>query len=193
VIALTEPVLGFPNQLTILRMICAPVFVALTLDGHLRAAVGVFILAALTDAFDGLIARYYKQRTALGAVLDPLADKMLLGSAFVALSFADAVRVHIPKWLTVVVLSRDAIIVVSALAIAFVSNRKGFAPSRLGKLCTAAQMSCVALAFAANLMVLPRHVLDIVFAATGVLTVGSGLHYLYRASSRRFASVPSDV
>ena len=192
-IALTEPVLGFPNQLTILRMICAPVFVALTLDGHLRAAVGVFILAALTDAFDGLIARYYKQRTALGAVLDPLADKMLLGSAFVALSFADAVRVHIPKWLTVVVLSRDAIIVVSALAIAFVSNRKGFAPSRLGKLCTAAQMSCVALAFAANLMVLPRHVLDIVFAATGVLTVGSGLHYLYRASSRRFASVPSDV
>jgi len=190
---MSEPILGFPNQLTILRMICAPVFVALTLDGHLRAAVAVFILGALTDAFDGLIARYYKQRTVLGAILDPLADKMLLGSAFVALSFADAVRVHIPKWLTVVVLSRDAIIVVSALAIAFVSNRKGFAPSRLGKVCTAAQMSCVALAFAANLMVLPRHVLDIVFAATGVLTVGSGLHYLYRASSRRFVSVPSDV
>jgi cardiolipin synthase len=190
---MSEPILGFPNQLTILRMICAPVFVALTLDGRLRAAVAVFILATVTDAFDGLIARHYKQRTVLGAILDPLADKMLLGSAFVALSFAGAVPVHIPKWLTVVVLSRDAIIVISALAIAFVSNRRGFAPSRLGKVSTAAQMSCVALAFAANLTSLPRPVLDIVFGATGALTVGSGLHYLYRASSRRFVEVPRDV
>ena len=190
---MSEPILGFPNQLTILRMICAPVFVALTLDGHLRAAVAVFILGGVTDAFDGLIARYYKQRTTLGAILDPLADKMLLGSAFVALSFAGAVPVHIPKWLTVMVLSRDAIIVVSALAIAFVSNRKGFSPSRLGKASTAAQMTCVALAFAANLMTFPKHVLDIVFVVTGVLTVGSGLHYLYRASSRRFVEPGSDA
>jgi cardiolipin synthase len=189
---MSEPILGFPNQLTILRMICAPVFVALTLDGRLREAVAVFVLGAITDAFDGLIARYYKQRTALGAILDPLADKMLLGSAYVALSFADAVSVHIPKWLTVVVLSRDAIIVVSALAIAFVSNHRGFAPSRLGKASTAAQMICVALAFAANLMPVPWHVLDILFVATGALTVGSGLHYLYRASSRRFVEPPHD-
>lgn len=190
---MSEPVLGFPNQLTILRMICAPVFVALTLEGHLRAAVLVFILGGITDAFDGLIARYYKQRTALGAVLDPLADKLLLGSAFVALSFADAVPVHIPKWLTVVVLSRDLIIVVSALAIAFVANRKGFSPTRLGKASTAAQMICVALAFAANLMTVPRPVLEIVFVTTGVLTVGSGLHYLYRASSKRFVEPRIDA
>lgn len=186
---MSEPILGFPNQLTILRMICAPVIVALTLDGKLSEAVAVFVFGAITDAFDGLIARYYKQRTALGAILDPLADKMLLGSAYVALSFADAVPVHIPKWLTVVVLSRDLIIVVSALAIAFVSSRKGFAPSRLGKTSTAAQMICVALAFAANLAPVPRYVLEIAFAATGVLTVGSGLHYLYRASSRRFVGL----
>jgi cardiolipin synthase len=190
---MSEPILGFPNQLTILRMICAPVFVALTLDGRLHLAVGVFILAAITDLFDGLIARYYKQRTVLGAILDPLADKMLLGSAFVALSFAEAVPVHIPKWLTVVVLSRDAIIVVSALAIAFVSNRKGFAPSRLGKASTAAQMTCVALAFTANLMDFPPRLLGVVFAATGALTVGSGLHYLYRASSRRFIEPGHDA
>jgi len=188
-----EPILGFPNQLTILRMICAPVFVALTLDGHLRAAVVVFVFGGVTDLFDGLIARYYKQRTALGAVLDPLADKMLLGSAFVALSFAHAVPVHIPKWLTVMVLSRDAIIVVSALAIAFVSNRKGFSPTGLGKASTAAQMICVALAFAANLMAVPKYLLDTVFVATGVLTVGSGLHYLYRASSRRFVEPETDA
>ncbi|MBK5257642.1 MAG: CDP-alcohol phosphatidyltransferase family protein [Vicinamibacteria bacterium] len=190
---MSEPILGFPNQLTILRMICAPVFVALTLDGRLHLAVAVFVLGAITDAFDGLIARFYKQRTVLGAILDPLADKMLLGSAFVALSFADAVRVHIPKWLTVVVLSRDAIIVVSALAIAFVSNRKGFAPTGLGKISTGAQMTCVALAFGANLMAFPQYLLEIVFAATGVFTVASGLHYLYRASSRRFVEPDHDA
>ena len=189
---MSEPILGFPNQLTILRMICAPVFVALTLDGHLHAAVAVFVLGGVTDAFDGLIARYYKQRTVLGAILDPLADKMLLGSAFVALSFADAVPVHIPKWLTVMVLSRDAIIVVAALAIAFVSNRKGFSPTRLGKASTVAQMACVALAFAANLMPFPKYLLDTVFVSTGVLTAGSGLDYLYRASSRRFVEPGSD-
>jgi len=190
---MSEPILGFPNQLTILRMIAAPVFVALTLDGHLQAAVAVFVLAGLTDAFDGFLARYYKQRTALGAILDPLADKLLLGSAFVALSFADEVRVHIPKWVTVMVLSRDVIIVVSALAIAFVSGRKGFPPTWIGKASTAAQMTCVAAAFAANLMNIPRPVLDVVFAVTGGLTVGSGLHYLYRASSPRFVEPGSDA
>jgi cardiolipin synthase (CMP-forming) len=188
-----EPILGFPNQLTILRMICAPIFVALTLDGQLKAAVAVFVLGAITDAFDGLIARFYKQRTALGAILDPLADKMLLGSAFVALSFADAVRVRIPKWLAIVVLSRDAIIVVSSLAIAFVMNRRGFAPSAFGKFSTAAQMICVALVFTANLADIPRVILDTLFIATGALTVGSGLHYLYRASSRRFVESPRDA
>jgi cardiolipin synthase len=190
---MSEPILGFPNQLTILRMVAAPVFVALTLDGHLRAAVVVFILAGLTDAFDGLIARYYKQRTALGAILDPLADKLLLGSAFVALSFADEVRVHIPKWVTVMVLSRDVIIVVSALAIAFVSGRKGFSPSRLGKASTAAQMTCVAATFASNLMGVPRPILDAVFVTTGILTVSSGFDYLYRASSRRFVEPIKDA
>jgi cardiolipin synthase (CMP-forming) len=174
-------------------MICAPVFVALTLDGKLKEAVAVFVFGAITDAFDGLIARFYKQRTALGAILDPLADKMLLGSAFVALSFADSVPVHIPRWLTVVVLSRDAIIVVSSLAIAFVMNRRGFQPSPLGKVSTAAQMMCVALTVVANLTPIPASLLSTVFMVTGALAVVSGLHYLYRASSRRFVEPAHDA
>lgn len=185
---MSEPILGFPNQLTILRMICAPIFVALTLDGHLKAAVIVFVLAAVTDAFDGLVARFYKQKTALGAILDPLADKALLGSAFVALSFAETVPVHIPKWLTLMVLSRDAIIVASVIAISLVHGPRAFDPTKLGKANTAAQMACAALAFLANLTPrIPGDVLHAVFVATGLLTVASGLHYLYRASSRRFA------
>ena len=189
---MSEPILTFPNQLTILRMICAPVFVALTLEGHLRAAVAVFLLGAVTDALDGGIARFYSLRSELGAILDPLADKMLLGSAFIALSFADAVPVHIPKWLTVLVLSRDAIIVVSSLAIAFVTHRRGFPPSRLGKATTAAQMICVALVFGANLTPVPAYLMGIVFAATGALTAGSGAHYLYRASSKKIAERGSE-
>src|SRR5262245_10866354 len=189
---MAEPILSFPNQLTILRMICAPIFVDLTLDGHLRSAVAVFAFGALTDAFDGLIARFYKQRTALGAILDPIADKILLGSAFIALTFAEAVRVRIPKWLTLMVLSRDAIIVVSVIAIAFALNRRGFAPSTLGKWSTAFQMLTAAATFAANLWPLPATVLDVIYVVTAVLTVGSGFHYLYRASSRKFVESPSD-
>jgi len=189
---MSEPILGFPNQLTILRMICAPIFVELTLDGHLKSAVAVFALGALTDAFDGLIARFYKQRTALGAILDPLADKILLGCSFIALTFAETVQVRIPKWLTIMVLSRDAIIVVSGLAIAFVLNQRGFAPSLLGKWSTAFQMASVALTFGANLTEIPRFLLDLVYVTTAVLAVGSGLHYLYRASSRKFVESPRD-
>jgi cardiolipin synthase len=110
----------------------------------------------------------------------------------VALSFADEVRVHIPKSVTVMVLSRDVIIVVSAIAIAFVSGRKAFSPTGFGKASTAAQMLCVAVAFAANSMRVPKEVLDVVFVVTGALTVGSGLHYLYRASSRRFVEPVAD-
>ncbi len=189
---MSEPVLTFPNQLTILRMICAPMLVALTLEGRLRAAVAVFLFAAVTDVLDGVIARVYGLRTEVGAILDPLADKMLLGSAFVALSFAHMVPVRIPRWLTVIVLSRDAIIVASVLAIALVTHRRSFSPSRLGKITTAAQVLCASLTFIANRTPVPGVALDIVFAATGVITVGSGLHYLYRASSRQFALKVSD-
>lgn len=185
---MSEPVLGFPNQLTILRMICAPIFVALTLDGNLGAAVGVFMFAAVTDLLDGLVARFYKQKTALGAILDPVADKILMGSAFVALSFADTVAVRLPKWLTIMVLSRDAIILISAIAITLVHGRRPFLPSRLGKASTALQMFCAALAFAANLTpAVPGSLLRGVSVATAVVTVVSGLHYLYRVSSRRHA------
>lgn len=186
---MAEPLLTFPNQLTILRMVCAPVFAALTIEGNLDAAAWVFVLGAITDLFDGLIARRYHTRTELGAILDPVADKIFLGCAFVALSFADAVPVHIPKWLTILVLARDAILLISALAIAFVTRPSGFPPSRFGKLSTAMQVGCVILVFAVNLGTpFLRPILGTVFIATAVVTVGSGFHYLYRASSRKLAA-----
>ncbi|RLA89883.1 MAG: CDP-diacylglycerol--glycerol-3-phosphate 3-phosphatidyltransferase, partial [Deltaproteobacteria bacterium] len=96
-----------PNFLTILRILLTPVLVILLLEGRLSEALFVFIIAGVTDALDGLIARLYKQKTRLGAFLDPLADKLLLVTTYVIL----AVQGLVPSWLTVIVLSRDVLIV----------------------------------------------------------------------------------
>src|SRR5688500_5763705 len=110
---MTEPILTLANQLTLLRMALAPLLVVLVLSGRMGWALSVFVVAGITDLLDGRIARMSGQQTALGAMLDPVADKILLSSAFIALTWSDGLAVRIPAWLTAVVLSRDAIIVVS--------------------------------------------------------------------------------
>jgi cardiolipin synthase len=171
-----------------LRMALAPVFVVLAVQGDLKTAAIVFVVAAITDALDGLLARFGSQRTELGAILDPLADKILLGSAFVALTWADAVLVRLPKWLTILVLARDGILLISSLAIAVAEGRRTFPPSLLGKATTATQLSCGALVVIANVASVPAGFLEAFFVAAGALTVGSGAHYLYRASSKKIAA-----
>ncbi len=96
-----------PNFLTILRVLLTPVLVILLLEERLSEALFVFIIAGVTDGLDGLIARLYKQKSRLGAFLDPLADKILLVTTYVIL----AVQGLVPSWLTVIVLSRDVLIV----------------------------------------------------------------------------------
>lgn len=184
---MAEPTLTLANQLTMLRMALAPVFVVLAVQGELRVAVIVFVVAAVTDLLDGLLARFGGQRTQLGAILDPLADKILLASAFTALAWADAVQIRIPRWLAILVLSRDAILVVSSLAIALSEGRREFPPTWLGKATTATQLLCGAIVGAANVMDIGLPTLEPLFVATGALTVGSAVHYLYRASSRKIA------
>ncbi|HET9360351.1 MAG TPA: CDP-alcohol phosphatidyltransferase family protein, partial [Vicinamibacterales bacterium] len=99
--------LTLANQLTILRIMLIPAFVLLVVYGYLGAALLVFGIAGLTDALDGLIARVTRQRTSLGAWLDPMADKLLLVSTFVVLTVpAIPLTNHLPLWLTVLVISR---------------------------------------------------------------------------------------
>jgi cardiolipin synthase len=131
--------LTLANQLTILRIALIPAFVLLVVYGYLGAALLVFSFAGLTDALDGLIARRAGQRTSLGAWLDPMADKLLLVTTFVVLTLPGIpLTNHLPLWLTVLVISRDVVIVGVVAIINLAVGPRTFRPSLLGKATTAA-------------------------------------------------------
>ena len=127
------------NQLTLLRIILIPAFVLLVVYGQLGAALTVFIVAGVTDALDGLIARLAGQGTSLGAWLDPMADKLLLLSTFIVLTVPSIpLANHLPLWLTITVISRDIVIVGVVAIVNLAVGPRTFRPSLLGKAATAA-------------------------------------------------------
>ena len=131
--------LTFANQITILRIVLIPAFVLLVVYGRLGTALLVFITAGATDALDGLIARRAGQRTSLGAWLDPMADKLLLVTTFIVLTLPGIeLTNHLPLWLTVVVISRDIVIVGVVAIVNLAIGPRTFRPSFLGKATTAA-------------------------------------------------------
>jgi len=133
--------LTFANQLTILRIVLIPAFVLLVVYGRLGAALLVFMTAGATDALDGLIARRAGQRTSLGAWLDPMADKLLLVTTFIVLTLpAIPLTNHLPLWLTVVVISRDVVILAVVAIVNLAIGPRTFRPSMLGKATTAASI-----------------------------------------------------
>jgi cardiolipin synthase len=115
-----------------------PAFVLLVVDGRLGAALLVFAFAGITDALDGLIARCAGQRTSLGAWLEPMADKLLLVTTFVVLTIPTIpLTNHLPAWLTILVISRDVVIVAVVAIVNLAVGPRTFTPSLLGKLTTA--------------------------------------------------------
>jgi cardiolipin synthase len=118
-------------------------------------------------------------------MLDPVADKILLSSSFVALTWGPGLKASIPAWLTVVTLSRDAIIVMSVAIINLTLGRRMFYPSLLGKACTGAQLLTVALVLLENALPVRLPGLRYIFILALVLTVSSALHYVYLASARK--------
>jgi cardiolipin synthase (CMP-forming) len=178
---MSEPVFTVANQLTLLRMALAPLLVVLVLSREHGWALATFLLAGLSDALDGLIARRGGQQTTLGAMLDPIADKVLMGGAYVVLTWASVICA-IPVWLTVTLLSRDAIIVVTVAVVNMTVGRRVFPPSLLGKAATAAPIVTAGLVLLANAMgECPRYLVW-VFWTTLVLIVTSAVHYVYVAS-----------
>jgi cardiolipin synthase (CMP-forming) len=126
------------NQLTILRIVLIPAFVLLVVYGRLGVALLVFITAGITDALDGLIARRAGQRTSLGAWLDPMADKLLLVTTFIVLTVPTIpLTNHLPLWLTVVVISRDIVIIGVVAIVNLAVGPRTFKPSLYGKATTA--------------------------------------------------------
>jgi cardiolipin synthase len=172
------------NQLTLLRMGLVPVLVVLVLNREHGSALAVFVAAGLTDILDGFFARR-GQSTKLGAMLDPVADKLLLGASYVVLTWSGGLVCPLPVWLTVLVLSRDAIIVVSVVVVNLALERRVFYPSLLGKLSTGAQIVTAGLALLMNALAVCPGPMRYVFALTAVLTVASALHYVYATSGRR--------
>jgi len=182
---MTTPILTVPNQLTILRMALAPLLVVTVLSHDYTWAFVIFAIAGLSDLLDGPIARLGHQKTTLGAMLDPVADKILLSSAFLALTFGNGLLARIPVWLTVVTLSRDAIIVVSVTVINLTVGRRVFYPSLLGKLSTASQILTAGVVLLFNAMGTDHPGTVHLFRLTLLLTVASALHYVYLASVHR--------
>jgi cardiolipin synthase (CMP-forming) len=130
--------LTLANQLTLLRVVLTPAFVLFVLYDYLGAALGTFLVAGLTDALDGLIARWTGQRTSLGAWLDPMADKLLLVATFVVLTVPwIPLTNHLPVWLTVLVITRDIVIVGVVAIVNLAVGPRTFRPSIWGKLTTA--------------------------------------------------------
>jgi cardiolipin synthase len=129
--------LTLANQITILRIVLIPAFVLLTVYGHLGAALTVFLVAGATDAIDGLIARLTSHPTSFGAWLDPMADKLLLVTTFVVLTLPQIeLTNHVPIWLTVLVITRDIVIVGVVAIVNLAIGPRTFKPSLLGKLAT---------------------------------------------------------
>ena len=182
---MSMPLLTVANQLTLLRMALAPFLVLALTWGRFGWAVATFLVAGLTDLLDGLIARYGHQKTPLGATLDPVADKILLGATFVALTWNSAVQVRIPVWVTVVTLSRDMVIVVAVVIVNLVVERRIFFPSVLGKVTTVLQLVTAASVLLLNWAHTNSAALPYLFLATVLVTVASGAHYIYLASTHK--------
>lgn len=174
-------IMTYANQLTILRMLFVPCFVILLSYDYPKAATIVFLLAAVTDGLDGLLARKLQQKTALGSFLDPMADKILLTAAFVTLTIPSLPLIlHIPIWLTILTISRDLIIALSVLVIHLQTQHSQFPPSWLGKCTTAVQLLTVGVCLLANFQTeLATAIYPIVTYSTLAFTLASGLHYAY--------------
>ncbi len=164
-----------PNQITFLRLGFLPFFLVLILYEQYRWALLVLICAALTDGVDGLLARRLNQKSALGAYLDPIADKLLLSSSFVAL----AMEKKIPWWLAIFVLSRDILMLVVAAVILIIQGYQPFPPSLLGKATTFFEIALVfftllAASYGNERVGLLSHYLGYTVAA---FVIASGFHY----------------
>jgi cardiolipin synthase (CMP-forming) len=168
--------MNLPNLLTILRILLIPVFINLLIYGLYPFALGVFLFASFTDGLDGLIARAANQRTTLGTYLDPMADKLLLTAAFIALS----VFKFVPVWVSVIVVSRDLILVLGALVLHLAQAQFTIAPTLLGKATTLIQVLYIIMVLSLVVLNKSMDLKEPLLFGMLLLTITSGLHYIYR-------------
>ena len=166
------------NQLTLFRLLLVPCLVILVLYGFNGWAFVTFVVAGVTDALDGVIARRAGQRTSLGALLDPMADKLLLISTFVVLTLPN----QLPLWFTVLVISRDVLIVLTVAVVNLAIERRVFYPSLPGKIATVLYVLTGAVTLLFNFLGYTSVVVTWTVYAALAATIISGLHYIAHAA-----------
>jgi cardiolipin synthase (CMP-forming) len=171
-------VLNLANRLTILRILMTPVIAVLLLYRRVGAALALFLIAGITDGLDGFVARSRGQRTALGMVLDPLADKLLLMSSVIVLT----VLKELPWWFAITVVSRDVILIGGAFILYMFAGKMSMPPSWLGKATTGFQILTALLAMLDNFLPALRPAVMPVAVIALACTIGSGLDYVFRGS-----------
>lgn len=179
--------MNIPNSLTLLRILLVPVFIGFMTYGAYGVALLVLLVAGLTDAIDGLLARRWNQQTRLGGVLDPLADKLLLTSGFITLSILHL----IPSWLVILVVSRDVILLLGTAVAHVTGTPIDMTPTFWGKGTTVLQLSYVLLVILLTWLGLGLSLLTPLLVATVAFTLVSGLHYVYRGYKCSSAAPPA--
>lgn len=185
------PLMTTANKITVVRILMIPVFVTLAIyygesiqennpqDWMRFTAITVFLLAAISDGLDGYVARRYNQRSSLGVILDPIADKGLLLSGIITLSISNWSQVDphygkFPAWFPVLVITRDAVILIGSAVLHVLNGTVRVRPSWTGKVATVLQMAAIAW------VMLQIHILPLIYVvfAAGFFTLVSGMIYV---------------
>jgi len=166
--------MNLPNYITLLRIVLIPFFINFMIYGYDREAFIVFVVACITDALDGLIARLTNTQTKLGAFLDPMADKLLIISAFVTLVLLGM----LPVWLVIIVVSRDVILLLGSIALYFTGHDFVAKPSFIGKATTLLQFVTVTLSLVLRNFGTEMGLMAILQWGTAGFTLFSGIQYV---------------
>jgi len=178
-------ILTIPNLLTFMRMALIPAFASMLFYGHYKMGLAFFVIAGITDGIDGFFARRFKQETELGTIIDPIADKLLMTTAFVILSLPNVLpqvrHLPVPFWVTVTVIGRDILILMVATAITVFTGFRGFKPSLLGKLSTLVQVLAVTLILISAVAGLSFY-LPTTYTIVTLFAFLSGVHYVFQVA-----------
>jgi len=173
-----------PNFITLLRLAALPFFLVAISDGRFGIALAIFVAAGLSDGVDGFLARRFDMRSAIGAYLDPIADKLMLMSSYLFLAIPSyPAEVKVPVWLAVIVISRDFLLLLVALLMILATGRRRFSPSWVGKVTTVTQIVTVLIVLCANTWSWPRPLVLTAFGAAATTTILSRFDYVYRVAS----------
>ncbi len=177
-----NPLRMAPNLLTLLRIFLVPILIVAVLERRFQVAFALFLVAAFTDAMDGLLARWLSQHTMLGQYLDPVADKLMLSSLFLVLTWMGILEPRV----AILVFGRDIGMLLTAVILYATANLRDFHPSLLGKANSFSQVLAIGmvlldLIYARSWVLTAR---EAMLDATMILTVASGFHYAWVASQR---------